>query len=119
MEQNFETAITAAAQKAILKMVMDGSWVAPEYNNRFKVPPDLLADVYKLIDRDKLMKAIAARLEHELADRIVNHMAAEIATDIKQILSVKERREALRHIAREHMDAIMRLPTGAQPGGEG
>lgn len=38
----------------------------------------------------------------------MNHMAAELATDIKQILSVKERREALRALAREHMDAVMK-----------
>ena len=38
---------------------------------------------------------------------MVNHMAAELATDIKQILSVQERREALRALAREHMDSIM------------
>ena len=33
--------------------------------------------------------------------------AAELATDIKQILSVQERREMLRGLAREHMDAVM------------
>lgn len=35
-------------------------------------------------------RIIAERLESELADRMVNHMAAELATDIKQILSVRE-----------------------------
>lgn len=39
---------------------------------------------------------------------MVNSIAAELATDIKQILSVKERREMLRGIAREHMDAVMK-----------
>ena len=105
----FEKAIMAAAQKSILKQITEGSWIEPNYANRFKIPADLLVDVYKLIDREKIMKAIAARLEQELADRIVNHMAAELATDVKQILSVKERREALRGIAREHMDTIMKL----------
>ena len=38
---------------------------------------------------------------------MVNHMAAELATDIKQILSVSERREMLRGLARDHMDAVM------------
>jgi len=30
-----------------------------------------------------------------------------LATDVKQILSVKERREMLRGLARDHMDAVM------------
>ena len=47
----------------------------------------------------------------ELAERIVNHMAAEISTDVKQILSVKERREALRALARHHMDSLMSAKT--------
>ena len=53
----------------------------------------------------------ATRLEAELADRMVNHMAAELATDIKQILGVKERREMLRGLARDHMDAVMKAGT--------
>jgi len=61
-----------------------------------------MAGVWALVDTDRLKAAIAARLDEELADRIVNHMAAEIASDVKQILSVKERREALRHLARTH-----------------
>ena len=51
---------------------------------------------------------VATLLEAELAERMVNSIAAELATDIKQILSVKERREMLRGIAREHMDAVMK-----------
>jgi hypothetical protein len=41
-----------------------------------------------------------------LADKIINHIAAEISTDIKKLLSVSERREALRSVARENLDRI-------------
>lgn len=62
---------------------------------------------------DKVRAQFAARLESELADRMVTHMAAELATDIKQILSVKERREMLRALARDHMDAVMKAGLAA------
>lgn len=99
----FEEALKQAAERSLLKIVMDGGWIQLDYANRFKVPADLLADIYALVDRDALKAAIAKRLEEELADRIVNSLAAEIATDIKQILSVKERREAIREVARQHL----------------
>jgi rRNA-processing protein FCF1 len=103
----FEQKLQEAAEKSVLKIVSEGSWIAPDYANRFKIPHEMLAEIYGLIDRDRLKSKMAARLEDELAERVMNHIAAEVATDIKQILSVKERREALRNIAREHMDAIL------------
>jgi hypothetical protein len=105
----FEEALKNAAEQSLLKIVMDGGWIQPDYENRFKVPGDLLQDIYSMIDREALKAAIAKRLEEELADRIVNALAAEISTDIKQILSVKERREAIREVARQHLVGIAKL----------
>lgn len=105
---DFEKAVKNAAEKAVLKMISEGSWVAPDYNNRFKMPAQMMADIWALVDQDMLKKKMAARLEEELADRIINMMAAEISTDVKQILSVKERRESLRNLARQHMEGIMK-----------
>ena len=68
----------------------------------------MMKDIWKMVDVEKVKRKMADRLEEELAERIINKMAEEISTDVKQILSVKERREALRSIAREHMDTIMR-----------
>ena len=75
----------------------------------------MLEDVWKLVDIEKVKRSMASRLEEELANRIINRMAEEIATDVKQILSVTERREALRHVAREHMDEIMRSGLSTSP----
>lgn len=100
---NIETAIKDAAERSILRIILDGGWIAPDYSNRFKLPPEFLQSVWQSIDQDKLRSALCRRLEEELADRIVNHMAAEIATDVKQILSVKERREELRAMARQYI----------------
>lgn len=100
--------VKAAAEKAVLQFIASGGWLQPNYESRLKIPAEWIADCWRLVDADRLKEQIAARLESELADRMVNHMAAELATDIKQILSVQERREMLRGLAREHMDAVMR-----------
>lgn len=104
---DFEKAVKTGAERAVLKIISEGQWIAPDYANRFKLPGEFMADVWKLVDADKLRAQLAARLEQELADRIVNHLAAEIATDVKQLLSVKERREALRALARQHMESVL------------
>lgn len=103
----FEEAVAQHAQKAILKMLSEGSWIAPDYSSRFKMPSEMLAEVWAMVDIEGLKRKMADRIESELADRIVNHMAAELATDIKQLLSVQERREAIRSVAREHLGHIM------------
>lgn len=103
----FERRISEAAQAAVLKIISDGSWIASDYSSRFKMPPEMLAEVWAMVDIAGLKRKMADRIESELADRIVNHMAAELATDIKQLLSVQERREAIRSVAREHLSHIM------------
>jgi hypothetical protein len=105
---DFENKLASAAQKAVLDHVSSGHWLEPNYAARLRVPPEMLADVWNMVDIESIKRKLADRLESELADRMVNHMAAELATDIKQILSVKERREMLRGLARQHMDAVMR-----------
>lgn len=105
---DFEEAVKSAAEKAVLKFINDGGWLMPNYESRLKIPVEWIADCWRLVDSAKLKAKIAERLEAELADRMVNRMAEELATDIKQILSVKERREMLRGLAREHMDAVMK-----------
>lgn len=105
---DFDKQVKEAAEKAVLHFVSSGGWLLPNYEGRLKVPAEWVAECWRLVDADKVRAQLAARLESELADRMVNHMAAELATDIKQILSVKERREMLRSLARDHMDAVMK-----------
>lgn len=110
---DFEKQVKEAAEKAVLQFLSSGGWLLPNYESRLKVPSEWVAECWRLVDADKVRAQVAARLESELADRMVNHMAAELATDIKQILSVKERREMLRGLARDHMDAVMKAGTVA------
>lgn len=106
---NIENQIKEAAEKAVLHFIGQGGWLMPNYESRLTVPVEMLNEAWRLVDRTKLRKQITERIEHELADRIINHIASELSTDIKQILSVKERREAIRSLAREHMDSIMKV----------
>lgn len=103
---DFEKQIKELAEKSILKIISEGGWIQTDYNNRLKLPASFLADVWAMVDVEKVKGQMANRLEKELAERIVNHMAAELATDVKQILSVAERREALRAVCRENLDRI-------------
>jgi hypothetical protein len=93
---NIETRLKTAAENSILKIIEGGGWIQPDYANRIQLPRDLMNEVWAMVDRDALKLRLKERIEAELADRIVNHIAAELATDIKQILSVTERREAIR-----------------------
>lgn len=103
----FEKELKKAAEKSVLKLISEGSWLAPDYANRFKIPAEWVTQCWQLVDKERIQEQMARRIEEELADRMVNHMASELATDIKQILSVKERRESLRALARAHIDSIM------------
>lgn len=106
----FTSNLRAAMEKSIMHHISSGSWIMPDYANRIKLPPALISDVWAMVELDGIKKALAERVERELADRIVNHMAAEIATDIKQILSVPERREAIRALARQHIESLKPSP---------
>jgi hypothetical protein len=107
MMSDLESAVKAAAEKAVLRFIESGGWLMPNYESRLKIPADWIADCWRLVDAEKLKARIAERLEAELANRMVNHMAAELATDIKQILGVRERREMLCELARRHMESVM------------
>ena len=76
--------VKAAAEKAVLQFIGSGGWLLPNYESRLKIPAEWIADCWRLVDADRLKEEIAARLESELADRMVNHMAAELATDINR-----------------------------------
>lgn len=104
---DFATEMQRAAEKALLKIVSEGRWIEPTYADRVRVPAEMLQEIWRMVDVEKIKAALARRLEVELADRILNHMAAEISTDVKQILSVTERREALRQVVRDNMDTIL------------
>lgn len=102
----FTNQLKEAMEKSILHHISSGGWILPDYANRVKLPPSLITEVWNLVDTERIKKVLAERIEQELADRIVNHIASEIATDIKKILSDPERREAIRAMARNHIESL-------------
>lgn len=105
---DLEQRIKQHAENAVIAFIASTNWLQPDYKNRQTVPGDILDAAWALVDRKAIQKQLAQRIEAELADRIINHIAAELATDIKQILGVTERREMIRQIARDHLTAIMK-----------
>lgn len=103
----FSKAVQDVAQKAVVKIITGGHWIEIPYDQRVKVPPSFIQQVWALVDLEKIKQQLATRIEKELADRVVNHMAAELSTDIKQILGNPERREEIRAVARKHLSHLM------------
>ena len=91
---------------SIVNQIRGAKLVQIPYSGLFKLPESFISDAWHLVDHEALKREISTRLEQELADRIVNHMAAEIATDIKSVLSIKERREAIRAVCRDNIEAL-------------
>ena len=46
----FEQAVKAAAEKAVLQFVQSGGWLMPNYESRLKVPAEWIADCWRLVD---------------------------------------------------------------------
>jgi len=103
---SFEEKLKQVIQDQVIKNIHNTDLVSIKYDEKFNLPADFLWECWSLIDKERLKESLSARLQEELVDRLVNHMAAEIATDIKQVLSVKERREAIRHVVRENIDEL-------------
>jgi len=104
MIEDFGNNLIKAAMKALMKTMEDG--VVFPYESRFKVPTSFFAEVWKKVDMEKVQEEMAKNIEKTLADKITNKLAAEISTDIKQLLSDKERRESIRAYARLYLDDI-------------
>lgn len=105
---DFESDLINSVKCALTKQITGTDFIAINYNDRMKLPEDFINRAWKLVDQERLLTKLAERLELELVDRLVNQIAAELATDIKQVLSVKERREEVRNLVRENINRLTR-----------
>ena len=107
MKPSIEDRIKETAETAVIQFLSDPSkWCAPDYAGRLKMPTDILRAAWEMVDVAAVTKKIAVRIESEIADRLMNHLAAEMATDVKQLLSNTERREEIRALARGYIDKL-------------
>lgn len=109
-DKDFSQTVRGLAEAAIIKIIREGAWVQPSYQNRVQLPAQFMEEVWALVDTDKVKQELAHNIEKELASRLVNFIATELATDIKSVLSVKERREAIRAYVRKNLDQIVKIP---------
>lgn len=100
----FELKLKQAMEANILKGLQNTLRIP--FGSRMRIPDDLIDSCWDLVDFEKVKKELAANLEKELADRLVNMMAKEIATDVKTILSLPERREVVRSVVRDNIKKL-------------
>lgn len=104
--------LVTAFEDALVKMIREGQLLQPDYKNRIMVDAEFVKQVYAQIDYKRVLSLLGPMLEQRAADLILGAMATEITTDVKQLLSHKERREMLRSVIRENLDKIMSAGPG-------
>lgn len=108
VKPTLEESLKSAAEESVLKLIQSGSWIAPDYVNRFKVPPEFIKEVWTLVDVENIKMQMAILIERDLAEKIIGLMAAELSSDIKKVLSDTERREAIRAVVRDNLERIVK-----------
>lgn len=106
---SFEQQLVEAVQQSVLKMVRDNALVVPDYAQRAKVPHAKVQALYDSVDWDRVNELCLSRIEERCADHLLNAMATEMATDVKQVLSNKELREEVRSFIRGGINRIAKV----------
>lgn len=106
---DFEKDLLNSVKCSMVKQIDKTDFIQIPYDCRPKLPSDFMQRAWEMVDQDSVLEKLSERLESELVDRLVNNIAAEMATDIKQVLSVKERREAVRSLVRDNIDMLTKL----------
>ena len=106
---DFEKDLMNSVKCSMTNQINKTDFIQIPYDQRVRLPADFMSRVWALVDQESVINKLSERLENELVDRLVNSVATEMATDIKQILSVKERREAVRALVRDNIDTLTKL----------
>lgn len=102
-EKTFEQRMTEAVQDALVKLVRDGSFIQPQYQNRITIDPQILREIHNSVSLERVKARVQEGVETRMADAILNAMATEFANDVKQILSQRELREDVRAVIRDRI----------------
>ncbi len=105
-ELSFEQKMIETIKQNMMNSIAKTDFIMPDYNNRIKIPATFYQKAWELVDQDAVLQILTKNIESEIADRIMNSIASEMANDIKQVLSNKERREEIRAVARNLIDNI-------------
>jgi hypothetical protein len=99
-EMSFEEILQKAIQHTVIDFIRKGDWMKIDYNARVNVDSAWLREMHSRVSMDNVMELVKSQVEQRIADGIINSMTAEIATDVKSIMSNKELREDLRSVLR-------------------
>ena len=82
---------------------------------KFMLPDEVIEDVYKHVDMEKIKQYLTENIEQLIAKKIVDSMMTEIATDVKQVVATKAIREDMRYYLRQKMEQAMQGVADAEP----
>lgn len=102
----FAKQVQQAVEKTVLDKLRKGEGVSIPYD-AVKISPEFIRECWALVSQDNIKKEIAAILEKEFAQRVVNKFETEVANDIKQVLNDKESRERVRAYIRENINSLI------------
>lgn len=98
---------------AVLKIVAEGDWIEPRYENRLRLPDGFVKEVWQRLDKNRIHELIAKEVENRLAEKLATYMMQEFAGEIRSFVhdnpGVKEAAIAL---AREHLKGLVNKDDG-------
>lgn len=95
-DETFGRDLLEAAKRSLVKSFADGTFILPDYANRMKIPSDLTAKVYGLINYDEVIAILRPKINELVADRIAAALSQELTNDVKKVLSHEPTRLRLR-----------------------
>lgn len=108
----FEERIVEAVENAVVHDI-------ERYNTvqfkKFMLPDEVIEDVYKHVDMEKIKRYLTENIEQLIAKKIVDSMMTEVASDVKHIVATKAIREDMRYYLRQKMEQAMQGVADAEP----
>lgn len=101
-----EKRIIQALENALVNAVNKGEAFTIAYQNRTDISPQL-NEAFKRINFERVIDLVVARMEEELAEKMVNKIITEMGTDIKKLMENNSTREDFRFLLRKGVEEIL------------
>lgn len=95
--RTFEEQIIESIQKKIILDIQKANMVDFPYNERIKVPSDIVKRAYAEIDHERILKIVKEQIEEQIAKSIVGSLLTETANDTKKMMCDPELRQQIRN----------------------
>ena len=84
-----------AATESMTEAVRRGCYLGA-YANRLKVPEDLIAEVYNLIDREAVVANLRPRINKMVVDMLLTRLRQSVAEEVKAAMADPATRDRMR-----------------------